>query len=245
MPLWDLHRRRLFGGLKTLSFDIPRLFTPSRLQEDIEKLCRKNELKNARIRLTAFRSDGGLYDPENLHPNYVIETWPLHEAVPQFNINGLQAGIYKGGRKSADALSSLKSNNFLLYVMAALHAKEQHWNDAFVLNTEGRIADSTIANVFWTKGDGVYTCPLSEAPVDGVMRKWIMQHTDVTEKPLAEDELMEADEVFLTNAVRGIQWVSGIGERQGLSNRISGSLFHDIIQPLFSQSINQFIILLF
>ena len=234
IPLWDLHRRRLFEGLKTLRFDIPRLFTPSGLQEDIEKLCRKNGLTKARIRLSVFRSDGGLYDPENLHPNYIIESWPLTDAIPEFNINGLQIGIYEGGRKSADAFASLKSNNFLLYAMAALHAKEQHWNDAIVLNTEERIADSTIANVFWTKGDEVFTCPLAEGPINGVMRKWILQHTRVTEIPITVEGLLQADEVFLTNAIKGIQWVAGIGEKQGMPNRISGRLYHEIILPLFS-----------
>jgi len=65
------------------------------------------------------------------------------------------------------------------------------------------------------------------------MRKWIMQHTEVRETPLGIDELMTADEVFFTNAIRGIQWVSGIGEKQGLVNTVSGKLYHEIIYPLF------------
>ncbi len=233
MPLWDLHRRRLFDGLKTLKFDIPRLFTPSRLEEEILKVCHKNSYHNARVRLSVFRGDGGLYDPENHQPRYVIETWPLPDHRPEFNVNGLQVGIYEGGRKSADALAGLKSASSLLYAMAALHAKEQHWNDAIVLNDKGRIADATIANIFWVKDNEIFTCPLSEGPVNGVMRKWIMQHTEVRETPLTIDELMSADEVFFTNAVRGIQWVSGIGEKQGLVNTVSEKLYREIIYPLF------------
>jgi len=235
LPLWDLHRRRLFDGLKALKFDIPRLFTPSRLQEEIEKTCQKNSLVNARIRLTVFRGEGGLYDTENHQPNFTIETWPLPRSVPEFNVNGLQLGIYEGGRKSADHLANLKSNSFLLYAMAALHAKEQHWNDAIILNSVEKIADSTIANIFWVKGDEVFTCPLTEGPVNGVMRKWIMQQSAVTEMPLTVEAILSADEVFLTNAIRGIQWVAGIGEKQGMQNRISGRLYQDIIIPLFSK----------
>lgn len=234
IPLWDLHWRRLFDGLKTMKFDVPRLFKPAELEEVIYKVCRKNGLANARIRLTVFRGDGGLYDYANLHPQYSIETWSLPEALPLFNSNGLQVGIYEDGRKSADAFANLKSNNFLLYVMAALQAKEKQWNDALVLNTQDRVADSTIANVFWTKNDEVFTCPLSDGPVNGVMRNWIMKHVEVTEVCASVETIMQSHEIFLTNAVRGIQWVAGIGEHQDLGNAISTKFYHEIVKPLFS-----------
>ena len=234
LPLWSFHAHRLWKGMGLMKFELPKLFHPEKLEEDIQKTCHKNGLKNARIRLTVFRGDGGLYDPVNLHPNYIIETWPLTEAIPLLNSNGLQTGFYEEGRKSIDAYSNVKSNNFLPYAMAALYAKEQQWNDAIILNTFGRIADSTMANIFWVKDDEVFTCPLSEAPIAGTMRKRIMEQEKVVEMPCSKEELLQSDEVFFTNAVRGIQWVAGIADRRGLANRVSSRLYQEIIVPLFS-----------
>ena len=235
MPLWSLHLNRLWAGLTTLKFEIPKLFTPEMLQEEIFETCRKNGLVNARVRLNVFRGEGGLYDPENLYPNYVIETWPLPESVPHFNINGLQVGVYEKGKKSTDVFANLKSNNFLLYAMAALYAREHQWNDAIVLNSENRIADSSTANIFWVNGHEIFTTPLTEGPVNGVMRKSIMNKLGVTEKSVSKEEILEADEVFFTNAVRGIQWVAAINGNQRFTNSISQKLYNDIIFPVFSQ----------
>ena len=234
MPLWPFHIDRLWAGLSTLKFEIPKLFTPEMLEDEIFETCRKNGLVNARVRLNVFRGDGGLYDPGNLSPNYVIETWALPEAVPHFNINGLRVGLYEKGKKSTDVFANLKSNNFLLYAMAALHARENLWNDAIVLNSENRIADSSIANIFWVKGHEIFTTPLTEGPVNGVMRKCIMNKVEVREKSVSIEEILTADEVFFTNAVRGIQWVSAINEKHGFVNSVSSRLYKEIIFPVFT-----------
>jgi branched-chain amino acid aminotransferase len=154
--------------------------------------------------------------------------------VPKFNENGLQIGIFPDGRKSTDIFASLKSNNYLLYAMASLYARENKWNDALVLNTRDHVADSTIANLFWTSRGIIYTTPISEGPVYGVMRNWIIQNDIVYESPVTVEELLHADEIFLTNALRGIQWVKSMGTRKNYSKGFSTRLYREIIPPLFS-----------
>ena len=234
MPLWPQHSSRLFHDMATLKFEIPKLFTSEKLEEDIHRVLQKNEIRNARIRITVFRGDGGLYDMDNLQPNYIIQSWLLPEGPPPFNENGLQLGFFPAGQKSMDQFANIKSNNFLIYAMAALHAKEHNLNDALVLNSAGRIADAAIANLFWVKDDGIFTTALSEGPVNGIMRSKIIESVPVTEMVISPDELLLADEVFLTNAVRGIQWVAGIGETQGFDHAVSSRLYNEIILPIFS-----------
>ena len=107
----------------------------------LEFLLRKNGHEDAaRIRLNVFRGDGGLYDAVNNTPNYIIETWALPEGNGQWNSNGLVTGIFDDAKKSCDLLSNIKHNNYLLYILAALKAKKEKWNDAIVLNQFGRIA---------------------------------------------------------------------------------------------------------
>jgi len=235
MPLWELHQERLFRSLQTLGFQPPGYFSPQLLHREIDELARRNKLANARVRVTIYRGEGGLTDRHPLAMGYLIQTWPL-DSSPVLNSNGLIIGIYPEARKANDIFSNLKSNNFLPYVQAALFARHNHWNDALVLNGHDRIADSTIANIFWVRDQRIFTPPLSEAPVNGVMRRYLLQQAPIHEIPATADELMHADEIFLTNAVRGIQWVGGIENRSLKGNNQAHALFHDLILPLFSGS---------
>jgi len=213
------HFARLWKGMAVLQFVVPKHFTPEKLEEDILQLAIKNKHeKNARIRLTVFRGSGGLYDPADHSPNYIIETWPLPESNHELNSNGLDIGIYPAVKKSCDILSNLKTNNFLPYVMAALEAKKQKWNDAIILNSNGRICDSSIANIFLIKDSTIYTPALSEGCVAGVVRKYIITQLpsmgySCIEKEITIEELLNADEVFLTNSIYNIRWVKNIADK--------------------------------
>ncbi len=82
-------------------------------------------LQTARVRICFFRGDGGIFDPISHRPNYIIQTWELPENYTELNSNGLELLVYPAGRKSCDQFSNLKSNNALLYLMAAKYAKDQ------------------------------------------------------------------------------------------------------------------------
>lgn len=238
IPLWQYHWERLSGALQTLQFQPPSFFTAPYLQAQMIALVQKNDHQHlGRIRLTIFRGNGGLYDPENHFPNYLIQSWPLNDAHQTLNNNGLIIGLYSGGFKAADALANLKSNNYLLYAMAALHAKQQHWNDALILNHRGSIADSTIANLFLIKEKTITTPPLTDGPVAGTMRRYLLENLigagyRVQEKSILPTDLLTADEVFVTNAIYGIKWVKQFEEKE-YGNRQTSQLFQQFIKPLF------------
>jgi branched-chain amino acid aminotransferase len=216
----DDHLARLWKGMQVLQFNIPKHFTPDRLQEEINDLLKKNEhQKNARIRLTVFRGDGGLYDEIDNRPNYLIQTWALGDETGSWNSNGLVLGIYTDVKKGFDILSNLKHNNFLPYVLAALHAKKEKWNDAILLNSDGRLCDTTIANIFLIKDEVIYTPSLQEACIAGVMRRHIINRLStagyrIVEAPISIADLEDADEVFLSNSIYNIRWVGSIGDKQ-------------------------------
>lgn len=234
IPLWDMHMERLFSGLDTLKIPIPRHFSPQTLLQASLQLLKKNALTHARIRISVCRGEGGILEPTGSTPDFSIQTWPLDEPQPRFNQNGLRLGIYQDAMKSPDLLSNLKSNNYLIYVMAALHARENKWNDALVLNTHSRIADSSIANICWVNKGTIFTTPPEEGPVKGVMLQWLRSKVNVLDQPLSPETLRTADEVFLTNAVRGIQWVSEIQGHTYQQNSTALALYSSLISPLFS-----------
>lgn len=230
------HFHRLWKGLQALHFDIPALFTPEMLIEQINKLIRKNKNTTARIRLMVFRGHGGLYDPENHQPNYTIETWPLPATSGILNENGLQLCLYTDALKSIDLFSNLKHNNYLPYVMGALYAKEKKCNDAVIINQQQRICDTTIANIFLVTNQGIITPALSEGCVAGTRRKAIIhagRNTgyNVLETSVTKDMLAEADEVFISNAVHPIRWVASL-ENKKYSNSFIMQLHAQLKQTI-------------
>lgn len=208
----QFHFERLFNGLSLLKFDVPKLLTSNFLEKKIIELAEKNNhTEMARVRLMLFRSNGGIFDPETLHPDYIIESWPL-DSHQQLNENGLTIDIFPGARKSCDIFSNLKSNNYLPYVMAGLFAKKNKLNDCIILNSFERLCDSVIANIFIIKDEKIYTPPLSEGCVAGVTRRWMIEKFSlepfkVIETEITIDNLLDADEFFLTNAIHQIKWV--------------------------------------
>jgi len=231
--LQQLHLERLFHSLELLKFNPPNYFTAEYIVQAIQELVKKNQHHSlARIRLTIFRGEGGIYDHQNHFPHLLIQSWDLNESNNRLNENGLDIDIYRLSVKSADHFSSIKSNNYLPYVMAAIWAKEQHLNDAILLNADGNIADATIANVFIVKDGFIKTPPLSDGAVAGVMRRHLLHQLnefgyDVQETSIAPAELLQASEIFLTNAIYGLRWVKRFGNVQ-FSGLFTSNIFKDV-----------------
>lgn len=233
IQLEDLHFERMFRAMQALLFQPPSYYTPVFFREKILLLAKKNNHPGAcRVRLMFYRGDGGLYDAENHFPNYVLETMPLANDKQAFNENGLVVDIFPGAKKVYDDFSQIKSNNFLGYAMAALWAKEKKLNDAVLLNSNNRIADATIANIFIVKDGIVKTPSLEEACINGVMRRHVINYIKKENIPFTAcgidaEELWQAKEVFFTNAIYGIRWVRQAGN-SFYTNQFSNHLFGQV-----------------
>jgi branched-chain amino acid aminotransferase len=213
IQLKELHFERIATSLATLGFVNAKHFSFDNLEKQIVELATKNNHQHlGRIRITFYRADAGLYEVTNFHPHILIQSFELNETVNKLNENGLVIDVYPLAKKSCDVFSNIKSNNYLQYAMAAIWAKENKINDALLLNSNNSIADSTIANVFIVKNSEIKTPALTEGCVAGVMRKHIIetlkqQNIIVAEMPVNIEDIANADEVFLTNAIKGIMWV--------------------------------------
>jgi branched-chain amino acid aminotransferase len=232
IPLLQSHFERLQIATKTIGLALPKHFSEKLLEQYIQQTAQKNKLSTARIRVTVFGGSGGLFENKAPLFNILIETYPLLPHLYELNTNGLDLCIYTKLRKQADALSSFKNGNFLLYNMAAQFCKQQKCNEALILNTEGKIIETTISNLFIIKNGMIYTPPITDGCVAGVMRKYIMEsQEDIVEKSIILDDILSADELFLTNATRGIQWVKQI-DGKNYDCRQTAQLWTKLIQPL-------------
>lgn len=237
--LADYHFERLFQTLDAMHFEKPAWYTPAYFEEQVLNLAKQNGHEQlARIRLTIFRGDGGLYDTENNFPNFIIQTWEINKALNSFNENGLVLDIFPDARKACDLFSGIKSNNYLPYAMAAFWAKKNKLNDALILNSNERIAEATIANVFIVKDGLIKTPALSEGCVSGITRKYLLkclqdENIPVQETQLNVDDVLSASEVFLTNAAYHIKWVSSVGV-SNYKQQLSSYLYAKFILPLLT-----------
>jgi branched-chain amino acid aminotransferase len=222
------HFERLFKGLALLEFEIPGQLNAQLLEKKIIELTEKNKhAQNARVRLTLYREDGGIFEPIRSQPGFIIESWEITGEM-QLNENGLIVDIFPDVRKSCDIFSNIKSNNYLPSVMAGLYAAKNNFDDCMILNSFSRVCETAIANIFIIKNEKIYTPPLSEGCVAGVMRRWLIENLPsnafpVIEKNLEIDDLLKADEFFLTNAIQQIRWVKTFREKN-YSNTTTGQI---------------------
>lgn len=235
IKLWEYHFDRLASGLGFLRFSLPPEFTGERLFREILELCTRNgHKKRSRVRLVVFRGEGAIYDTTPSTPHYVIESWPLPEKDAEPDARGLVIDVFPEGRKACDPLANLKSNNYLLYVLAAGYATEHGLDDCLVLNCRETLADTTIANLFYCQEGQWYTPPLSDGCVAGVMRRYLLAAMPtagfpVTEKTATIRDILDAQEIFLTNAIRGIRWVAAFRDAR-YSNTLTTTLHRKLIK---------------
>ncbi|WP_205513695.1 aminotransferase class IV [Longitalea arenae] len=229
MPLFDLHMERMNHGLELLQMQLPEHYTPDYLIQIILDLCSRNNLEGAvRVRITVFRGNGTLFSAEEPHASIIVQAEPLSSDYLALNEVGLTIDVCATVQKSVDQLANLKSNNYLPYVMAAQYARQHQLTDCLVLNTHGRICDGTISNVFYIHQNSIYTPPLAEGGVAGVMRNYLLTALPkagytVHEKICTPQDLEAANEVFLTNALYGIRWVGRFGKKV-YTNRLVADL---------------------
>jgi branched-chain amino acid aminotransferase len=230
IPLADLHFERLFQSMEVIQ--LPQGSLSSRaFTSYILELCEQNDCLNAaRVRLAVYRSNEG-------PAHFIIQAMELDENYRSWNDEGWSIDIFQDARKSTDRFSSIKSANFLPYVMAGIYAKEHQYDDVLLLNSKGNVADSTRANIFILKNGRILTPSLEEGCVRGVMRAFLtrefLSNVQLAETSITIDDIYQADEVFLTNALFGIRWVSQFRDRS-FGSDFSKEIYSKLTATIFS-----------
>ena len=228
----DQHADRLQRGMKALKIDGYSQMDAWFLKEKAEDLSRRNKVKHGRLRLTVYRNAEGLYTPTQNKMGWCLELTAVDEPRYFLNEKGLIMGIYDELPKPTNYLSNIKTCNSLIYVMAGLYKAQNKLDDVFLLNQSGNLCEAGSSNLFIWYQNHLYTPALSEGCVEGVMRQVIINlakqnNIPITEAQISPDILYEAEEVFLTNAARGIQCVMGFGVRRYF-NEISKQLVEEL-----------------
>ncbi len=135
---WEDHYFRLMASMRIMRMEIPMNFTMEFLENEIEKTLIKNELSNktARVKLTVFRDEGGLYKPTSKTVGYVISVHELDTDFYLMNDSLYEVDLFKDFYVSPSLLSTLKTNNKAINVVGSVYAEENSLQNALLLNTD-------------------------------------------------------------------------------------------------------------
>ena len=216
----ELHIDRIRKGMKLLKIDSWSLVDTYFIREKVEELSRRNKTgPDARVRLTVFRDADGLYSPAANKMGYALEVQKLTENQYTTNNRGLIVDVFDEVPKPINVLSNLKTCNSLVYVLAGIFKNQNSLDEVLILNQNGFLCEAMSSNVFVVYDRKLYTPALNEGCIAGVMRQVVMRlakenDIELLEAQINPEILNEADEVFLTNASKGIQWVMGYNNKR-------------------------------
>lgn len=191
---------------------IPMNFTLEYLEEQIISLALKSNIaNNARVRMTVFRKDGGLYAPETNEVSFIITAKENLSREYLLKKENYEVELFKDFHVSKHLISSLKTTNKIIQVVASVFAKENGFDDCILINDEKNIVETISGNIFMVLDNQIITPPVSDGCLNGIMRKQVINElkssTDfnVIENSISPFDLQKADELFLTNVITGIQ----------------------------------------
>ncbi|MDC1142065.1 aminotransferase class IV [Planctomycetota bacterium] len=223
--------RTVGGKLFAAKEHLKRLHTSAQslgltLQRDDDWICDQWRAMHTKaghdesyLRMIVTRGEGVL----DLHPqscttqNYIGIAKPLNKWPDNYYAHGCKiilANVRRNPKQATDP--AIKSGNYLNNVMALMEARKQDAAEAVMLNLDGFVTEATTSNVFMVRDGVVHTPALSEGLLEGVTRGFILGvckrlDIEVSEGTITGDELMSADEVFITSTTRDVMPVSLIG----------------------------------
>ncbi|SMB90701.1 branched chain amino acid aminotransferase apoenzyme [Thermanaeromonas toyohensis ToBE] len=213
------HIQRLYESARHIALD-PGL-TQEQMMEVVLETCRRNNLKDAYIRLVVTRGRGDLgLDPRKCPKPFIfciaadIQLYPeeLYE-------RGLELVTVGTRRNAPDALDPrIKSLNYLNNILAKIEATRAGAPEGLMLNKEGYVAEATGDNIFIVKNGYLYTPPAHIGLLEGITRNTVLDLArklgiPAAEKVFTRHDVYTADECFLTGTAAEVIPVSQLDSR--------------------------------
>ena len=202
----DRHLARLAHALAVLQ--IPE---PPEARDWVMAAVRAADSPDAAVRLTVTRGTGpaGVAPPDDVQPTAVVAVNPI-PAFPQSTYEtGLRARVASGRRNEYSMTAGLKTVAYTDNIAALIEARRSGDDEALLLDVEGHCSEATASNLFMWRDGRLVTPPRSCGVLPGITREAILELArsngmEAVEEPFGLEELMRADEAFLTSSLRGI-----------------------------------------
>tara|TARA_R110002049_G_scaffold29171_3_gene99111 strand:+ start:1174 stop:1845 length:672 start_codon:yes stop_codon:yes gene_type:complete len=211
--------------------EIPMNFTMEFLEEQLLAAVKANGLleQSARVRLTVFRNNGGLYLPQTNDVSYIIEASVLDSPFYTLNNEAYEVELFKDFYVNPDMLSTLKTNNKAINVVGSIYAAENGYQNCLLLNNEKKVVEALNGNLFLVKDQLIKTPSLKDGCLNGIVRKKLigilgaLDNYNFEEAFISPFELQKADELFITNAITGIRPITKYRKKE-YGNKVASDL---------------------
>ena len=228
------HYFRLMSSMRVVRMEIPMNFTMEYFEEQILSVVNANSLSASyRARITVYRNDGGYYLPLDNTVSFLINAVALENVSYSFEKQHYEVDLYKDFYITKQLLSSIKSTNKIINITGSIFADENGLDNCLLLNDSKNVVEALQGNIFMLLGTKLITPPVSEGCLNGVMRKQILnmakkiENLEIVEEVISPFDLQKADELFITNVIKGIQPITQY-RKKSFATKVSTQLLEEL-----------------
>ncbi|UFH46322.1 aminotransferase class IV [Flavobacterium galactosidilyticum] len=228
------HYFRLMSSMRVVRMEIPMNFTMEYFEEQILSVVNANSLSaSSRARITVYRNDGGYYLPLDNTVSFLINAVALENVSYSFEKQHYEVDLYKDFYITKQLLSSIKSTNKIINITGSIFADENGLDNCLLLNDSKNVVEALQGNIFMLLGTKLITPPVSEGCLNGVMRKQILnmakkiENLEIVEEVISPFDLQKADELFITNVIKGIQPITQY-RKKSFATKVSTQLLEEL-----------------
>lgn len=191
---------------------MPLAYSGAKVRVNLQEVIRANKVNEGCARIYLVWNTPGMWKSEEKMPE--VDLLITSADLPHYP-DLMRLAVREHGRHAASPLSGVKTTSWLNSVWAASEAQREGFDEVVLLNERGEVSECTAANLFVAKNGKVLTPPLSSGCLEGVTRGVLMEiaseaGTTVNEQTLRMDDVLGADEVFITSTNRNVIGVKEI-----------------------------------
>jgi len=232
------HTRRLFESARILLMQIP--FSEDEIYRASVQAAEVQGLKNAYVRPVVFRgSEMMSVAATNTKIHVAIAAWEWGSYFhPNEKMKGIRLSVSDWKRPAPDTAPwrSKAAGHYMIGTLSKHAAEAKGYHDALMLDYRGLVAESTGANIFFTKEGKLHT-PVPDCFLDGITRRTVISLAKVRQIPVIErqikpEELSDFEECFLCGTAAEVTPVSEIAPHRYKPGRICETLMNDYVEEV-------------
>jgi branched-chain amino acid aminotransferase len=230
------HLDRLFFSARALSI---QTYDKKHITDAIYKVLKANKLVDARLRLTLTNGPMSASEEER-KPTLVITATKLQPYPKEYYEKGMLVVLSPFRQNTAEPTYGHKTTSYFPRMIALAEAHRKRAAEALWFTVDNRLAEGCVSNVFLVKDSVLYTPPIETPVLAGVARKTVCQiavknSIKLAEKDLSINDVLDADEIFLTNVIMLILPISSV-EKHTVGDGRPGAMTKKL-QRMFDEAI--------